>query len=171
MVVLCVATLWVTTKNAPFSDRNKSFQIFLKTFEIASSSSMIRMIRNESGPYAGLIPFRFKEKIRETFTEKDFTEQVYFLYTSILLDCKIGDPQIVFKILQNRGFIRILILECIAEQHVLSVPSGKTRRIFSGSSGSRCQKGKKTVAQFCLIRKILSSSKWLRVSRKRLSLR
>ena len=36
MVVLCVATLWVTTKNAPFSDRNKSFQTFLKTFEIAS---------------------------------------------------------------------------------------------------------------------------------------
>ena len=37
MVVLCVATLWVTTKNAPFSDRNKVFQAFLKTFEIASS--------------------------------------------------------------------------------------------------------------------------------------
>jgi hypothetical protein len=37
MVVLCVATLWVTTKNAPFSDRNKSFQTFLKTFEIASN--------------------------------------------------------------------------------------------------------------------------------------
>ena len=36
MVVLCVATLWVTTKNAPFSDRDKSFQTFLKTFEIAS---------------------------------------------------------------------------------------------------------------------------------------
>ena len=36
MVVLCVATLWVTTKNAPFSDRNKVFQAFLKTFEIAS---------------------------------------------------------------------------------------------------------------------------------------
>ena len=36
-VVLCVATLWVTTKNAPFSDRNKSFQTFLKTFEIAST--------------------------------------------------------------------------------------------------------------------------------------
>ncbi len=36
MVVLRVATLWVTTQNAPFSDRNKSFQTFLKTFEIAS---------------------------------------------------------------------------------------------------------------------------------------
>ena len=36
MVVLWVATLWVTAKNAPFSDRNKSFQTFLKTFEIAS---------------------------------------------------------------------------------------------------------------------------------------
>ena len=36
MVVLCVATLWVTTGNAPFSDRNKVFQAFLKTFEIAS---------------------------------------------------------------------------------------------------------------------------------------
>ena len=36
MVVLCAATLWVTAKNAPFSDRNKSFQTFLKTFEIAS---------------------------------------------------------------------------------------------------------------------------------------
>ena len=41
MVVLCVATLWVTTKNAPFSDRNKSFQTFLKTFEIASLQKMI----------------------------------------------------------------------------------------------------------------------------------
>ena len=40
MVVLCVATLWVTTKNAPFSDRNKSFQTFLKTFEIASTKSI-----------------------------------------------------------------------------------------------------------------------------------
>ena len=40
MVVLCVATLWVTTKNAPFSDRNKSFQTFLKTFEIASSEKL-----------------------------------------------------------------------------------------------------------------------------------
>ena len=36
MVVLWVATLWVTAKNAPFSDCNKSFQTFLKTFEIAS---------------------------------------------------------------------------------------------------------------------------------------
>ena len=40
MVVLCVATLWVTTQNAPFSDRNKSFQTFLKTFEIASSEKL-----------------------------------------------------------------------------------------------------------------------------------
>ncbi len=40
MVVLCVATLWVTTKNAPFSDRNKSFQTFLKTFEIASKNKI-----------------------------------------------------------------------------------------------------------------------------------
>jgi hypothetical protein len=31
-----VATQWVTTSNAPFSDLNKSFQAFLKTFEIAS---------------------------------------------------------------------------------------------------------------------------------------
>ena len=38
MVVFWVATLWVTAKNAPFSDRNKSFQTFLKTFEIASKT-------------------------------------------------------------------------------------------------------------------------------------
>ena len=37
MVVLCAATLWVTAKNAPFSDLNKSFQALLKTFEIAST--------------------------------------------------------------------------------------------------------------------------------------
>ena len=43
MVVLCVATLWVTTKNAPFSDRNKSFQTFLKTFEIASQVIIYHM--------------------------------------------------------------------------------------------------------------------------------
>ena len=48
MVVFCVATLWVTTKNAPFSDRNKSFQTFLKTFEIAS---------NRKTPFDGLTFF------------------------------------------------------------------------------------------------------------------
>jgi hypothetical protein len=48
MVVLCAATLWVTAKNAPFSDRNKSFQTFLKTFEIAS---------NKKTPFDGLTFF------------------------------------------------------------------------------------------------------------------
>ena len=37
-----VATLWVTTKNAPFSDRNKVFQAFLKTFEIASNNNDVK---------------------------------------------------------------------------------------------------------------------------------
>jgi hypothetical protein len=32
-----VATQRVTTSNAPFSDLNKSFQAFLKTFKIASN--------------------------------------------------------------------------------------------------------------------------------------
>ena len=41
MVVLWVATLWVTAHNAPFSDRNKSFQTFLETFEIASDYNQI----------------------------------------------------------------------------------------------------------------------------------
>ena len=34
-----MATQWVTTSNAPFSDRNKVFQAFLKTFEIASNTN------------------------------------------------------------------------------------------------------------------------------------
>ena len=38
-----VATLWVTTKNAPFSDRNKVFQAFLKTFEIASNNNDVKI--------------------------------------------------------------------------------------------------------------------------------
>ena len=45
-----VATQWVTTSNAPFSDLNKSFQAFLKTFEIASK--IFRKTGTNSGGFS-----------------------------------------------------------------------------------------------------------------------